>query len=130
MKQPLVWIAGASIVAMFTACQQPHPAPTPTPVDANANANANAEAAPAVAGKLTNAAKGKKVTAKGPPNEEYPADGLASLVDGEMGSDDYLDTKWMGWWYEDKPFEVTIDLGESKAIAELRGHQHLDRLSL
>jgi F5/8 type C domain len=65
------------------------------------------------------AARGKLVTGNCPPNSQYPASGLASLVDGEMGGEEYEDAAWMGWWYEDKPFEVTIDLGAVTAIHTL-----------
>ena len=52
----------------------------------------------------------------------YPARGVKSLVDGKMGSEYHDDAEWMGWWYEDKAFEATIDLGKIVAIKELGVH--------
>lgn len=68
------------------------------------------------------AAIGAAVTAGTPPNSEYSANGLPSLTDGKMGSDDHFDPEWMGWWYMDKPFEATIDLGKSQPIRSVAVH--------
>lgn len=71
---------------------------------------------------IPDAAIGKQVTLSCPPNRLYPAAGAKSLVDGRMGSEDYYDPEWMGWWYEDKPFEATVDLGRVVSIQELGVH--------
>ena len=116
MKRNCVWIACVSYVTVLAACSGPdrrddtkamNTAPTPEP---------------AAAVMVSDAANGKPVTASCPPNALYAAGGVKSLVDGRMGSDDYLDPEWMGWWYEDKPFEATIDLGKMVAIKELGVH--------
>ena len=110
------WIACVSWVAVLACCRGPvghedtsASGTTPTP-----------ESAAAV--KVSDAAVGKPVTSSSPPNSTYPGQGVKSLVDGRMGSDDYYDSEWMGWWYEDKPFVVTIDLGKLVAIEALGVH--------
>lgn len=71
---------------------------------------------------MYDAALGKTVTALCPPNSRYRADGLKSLVDGRMGTEDYQDLEWLGWWYEDQACEITIDLGELMKVQELGLH--------
>lgn len=70
----------------------------------------------------SDAAIGKPVTASCPPNDMYRANGVKSLVDGRMGTEYHYDQEWMGWWYEEKPFEATIDLEQVVAIEELGVH--------
>lgn len=103
--------------------------PRVDPVDPNAASKpnavttANSEGAAALAkAVIADAAIGKTVTTSCPPNAKYPAKGAVSLVDGQMGSELYDDEQWMGWWYEDKPFVATIDLGATIAIRELGVH--------
>lgn len=80
------------------------------------------DTANAVASFVADAARGKSVTVVGPPNSMYAAGGASALVDGKMGSEDHMDLEWLGWWYEDKPFCATIDLGRRTSIRELRVH--------
>lgn len=71
---------------------------------------------------VLNAAQGKKVELVGPPNSMYSGGGAASLVDGKMGSEDHLDLEWLGWWYEDKDFVATVDLGRATEIRDIGVH--------
>ena len=109
MKHSCAWIACVSCLTLLATCRGP----------GGSEASSSEPVAPEM---VSDAAKGKPVTASCPPNALYPAQGVKSLVDGRMGSDDYLDYEWMGWWYEDKPFEATIDLGKTIAIKELGVH--------
>lgn len=114
MQRSQTWIACLSLVVATAGCRGPESREeagrTKSSVDAG------------VAVMVSDAALGKQVTASGPPNSQYEAQGLQSLVDGRMGSEDYQDLEWMGWWYEDEPFEATIDLGRVVAIRELGVH--------
>lgn len=58
---------------------------------------------------------GKKVTLNTEPNKAYYGSGAQGLVNGISGSDSrYGDKEWLGFWGDD--LEITIDLGEEKAI--------------
>jgi hexosaminidase len=122
MKPNRLWIACISSVALLTACQGTDPKTNMTPREPKVTKPVELPPSTAPTGGSTNAALGKYVTGPCPPNGQYSADGLASLVDGRIGSSDYLDAEWLGWWYEDKPFVVTIDLGETTAIHSLGVH--------
>jgi len=116
------WIVSLSCLMAMAACQSTG---TNDKEEATARGATQPEksAAKAVdAVMVRDAAKGAKVIADCPPNVKYSADGLKSLVDGKMGSDDYQDHEWMGWWYEDKPFDIVVDLGKPVAIEELGVH--------
>ena len=116
MKRSCVWIACVSWLPVLAACQEPDVRDEPKAMEAAPTPK------PVAAVMVSDAANGKPVTASCAPNALYPADGVESLVDGRMGSDDYQDPEWMGWWYEEKPFEATIDLGKMVAIKELGVH--------
>jgi hexosaminidase len=51
------------------------------------------------------------------PSEYYTAGGPQALTDGILGSTDFRDGHWMGFWGEDA--EVVIDLGEVRSIDAL-----------
>ena len=70
------------------------------------------------------------MTLASPPNSMYSADGPPSLIDGELGSDDYYDPKWMGYWYEDGPFEAVVDLGAPTAVETLGLQKLIARYAL
>lgn len=116
MRDLTIWLASALCVAAF-GCQGPskHESSTSKPTSQPTAKDPTPPAPP------VHAAVGKGVIAT-PPNSEYPARGVQSLIDGRMGSDDHYDAEWMGWWYEDKPFEATIDLGMAMPITELAVH--------
>lgn len=110
MKPHCLWLASVSSVVILAACVEPDSGKsTPAPT----NSANSAALAPALA---------IRVTGSSLPNVQYPAEGLASLVDGQMGTEEYEDPAWMGWWYEDKPFVVTLDLGRKTAIHRLGVH--------
>ena len=71
---------------------------------------------------VTPPAAPKSITLSAPPNSRYPAEGKNSLIDGRLGSDYYQDSEWMGYWYQDKPFVATIDLGGVITIKKLGVH--------
>lgn len=48
------------------------------------------------------------------PSAKYPGSGVSGLFDGLIGSSNHTNKQWMG--FEGNDFEVTIDLGERKAI--------------
>ncbi|NOQ72664.1 MAG: family 20 glycosylhydrolase [Crocinitomix sp.] len=54
----------------------------------------------------------KKVTYTTPWSDWYAGNGEKNLVDGKLGSIDFRDGNWQGFWGED--IDVTIDLGESQ----------------
>jgi hexosaminidase len=53
-------------------------------------------------------------------NQWYEGGGATGLVDGNMGSHDFKDGCWQGFWGSD--FEATIDLGEVTEITHLETH--------
>jgi hypothetical protein len=111
MKRSWVWIASVAGITVLVACK-----------GTGARDGTAPEPAPRPAALIHDAARGKPVTLLGPPSSQYSAEGAKSLVDGKMGSWDYLDMQWMGWWYEEKAFVATIDLGQPVAIQELSVH--------
>lgn len=57
-----------------------------------------------------------------PPHSAYPDESGGQLTDGIVASENvYWDTKWVGVWI-DQPWIVTIDLGASMPITQLRSH--------
>ena len=67
---------------------------------------------------LSHAALGKPVTYAFPPDAKYPGGGKCGLVDGATGSTVFRDGSWQGFLKND--FEVTIDLGETLELQEIR----------
>lgn len=105
-----------SLLLLLSACRGPEGGNDKAPLDKSA------DQASTKATTIFDAAVGKPVTGSCTPNSMYPAEGLASLVDGRTGSDYYEDPEWMGWWYEEKPFEATVDLGTVMPIEALGVH--------
>lgn len=67
---------------------------------------------------VKHAALGKQVMLDVAPNPKYAGKGPKTLTDGDRGSMDFHDGKWLGFWGQD--FEVTIDMGgpsKSKKIS-------------
>jgi len=64
------------------------------------------------------AALGKPVTYAFPLNERYTGGGRYGLVDGVSGSTDFRDGSWQGFLKGD--FDVTIDLGDTLEVQEIR----------
>ena len=115
------WIACALMVAVLAGCRGLSGPEDDR--DSSSETASDATQTPAVAAAMvTDAAVGQLVTASCPPNDLYAADGVKSLTDGRMGSEYLYDQEWMGWWYEDKEFEATINLGKLVAIEELGVH--------
>jgi len=98
MKPNRLWIACISSVALLTACQGTDPKTNMTPREPKVTKPVESPPSTAPTGGSTNAALGKYVTGPCPPNGQYSADGLASLVDGRMGSSDYLDLTCSESW--------------------------------
>lgn len=59
----------------------------------------------------------KKADLKTQPSAKYPGSGVSGLFDGLIGSSNPGNKQWMG--YEGNDFEVTVDLGEVKAVKSL-----------
>jgi len=131
MRISRIWIV-TSVLLWVVACGGPvrREAPSKTPEGDSkplSTLGATDDAPPAdvavnAADRVSDLAIGRPVTVSSPPNRLYPAEGAKSLVDGLMGSEDYYDLEWMGWWYDDEPFEATIDLGKVVPIDELGVH--------
>lgn len=113
MKHNSIWIASV-LFSMATGCSGPNPIEVPAVTETTP--------APVTTEAGIHEAVGKHLTMTAIPSPQYEASGIQSLVDGKMGSDEYMDLEWMGWWYEEKPFEATIDLGKATAIRELGVH--------
>ncbi|MEZ5197019.1 MAG: sulfatase-like hydrolase/transferase [Bacteroidales bacterium] len=64
--------------------------------------------------KIENLAKGKKINLVYLPAKKYNGKGPQTIIDGELGSFDFLDGKWLGFRGDD--LEITIDLGEKTQI--------------
>lgn len=62
----------------------------------------------------------KTVQLKDPPNENYPGNGGRSLTDGVLGSYDFKDGRWLGYWGND--FEAVIDLGKEEMVKMVRAN--------
>ena len=52
-----------------------------------------------------------------PLNEYYPAAGQHALTDGKLGSLNFRDGNWQGFWGKD--LQVTLDLGEKQFISKI-----------
>jgi len=63
-------------------------------------------------------ALGKKVVLRNPPSPKYPGSGRFPLTDGQTGSADYLDGKWLG--FEGSDLTATIDLGKKVVASKVR----------
>ncbi|MCB0402844.1 MAG: family 20 glycosylhydrolase [Flavobacteriales bacterium] len=63
------------------------------------------------------AAIGKPVTYSSPYNVWYKAGGDSGLVDGKLGTLDFRDGNWQGFWGTDA--EMIIDLGEEQSISSI-----------
>ncbi|MBL7899606.1 MAG: family 20 glycosylhydrolase [Crocinitomicaceae bacterium] len=53
-------------------------------------------------------------------NQWYPAAGTFALTDGKMGSHNFRDGNWQGFWGED--LDVVLSLGEKKRISKITMH--------
>ena len=66
---------------------------------------------------IAHAAVGREIQLAAPPSPKYPGRGGATLVDGERGSYDFHDGKWLG--FEGLDFEAVVDLGKPMAVGEV-----------
>ncbi len=67
---------------------------------------------------IPNLASGSKICLKNDPVRRYKANGPASLIDGDLGSFDFLDGKWLGFRGQD--LDAVIDLGEETTVKEVK----------
>lgn len=58
---------------------------------------------------INHIARHKKVDLKTTPHANYSGEGKGTLTNGVLGSFDFKDGQWLGFWGED--FEATLDLG-------------------
>ena len=120
MNSNSAWIACALMGAVLAGCRGPSGTEDDR-VPSSVTAADMTQTPIATAAMVSHAAVGL-VTAACPPNDLYAADGVKSLTDGRMGSENYYVQEWMGWWYEDKAFEATISLGKPVTVEELGVH--------
>jgi len=66
---------------------------------------------------IAHAAVGKSVRLSEPPSPKYPGRDAGALVDGERGSYDFHDGKWLG--FEGAGFEAVLDLGRPTAVGKI-----------
>lgn len=52
-----------------------------------------------------------------PPNDQYPGEGDATLLDGVLGSDVFNSPRWLG--YREADLVATLDLGSVKIVGEV-----------
>jgi len=66
---------------------------------------------------VSHAAVGKKLTLTHAYDNRYPAGGETALVDGLLGTEDFHDGLWQGYYGRD--LDAVIDLGEARAISSV-----------
>lgn len=59
-----------------------------------------------------------EVTYQSAYNESYPANGTKALVDGKIGSADFHDGNWQGFWNQD--VDLIVDLGKQQTLKYVR----------
>jgi len=64
-----------------------------------------------------NLAKGKIISLIQPPAPKYRGEGPETLINGKLGSFDFLDGQWLG--FRDNDLEANIDLGKSHQITDI-----------
>ena len=64
---------------------------------------------------------------KNPPNRKYKGNGDATLIDGVLGSYDFLDGKWFG--FRDHDLNLIIDLGKATPISQVSARFLLNQTS-
>ena len=60
---------------------------------------------------------GAKQKLSHPPDPKYGLDPVQGMSDGLIGTDDFRDGLWQGWWGKDPV--ITLDLGDAEEIEEL-----------
>ncbi len=60
---------------------------------------------------------GAKQKLSHPPDPKYGLDPVQGMSDGLLGTDDFRDGLWQGWWGKDPV--ITLDLGDAEEIEEL-----------
>ena len=63
---------------------------------------------------VAHAAVGRAIQLAEPPSPKYPGRGGATLLDGERGTFDFHDGKWLG--FEGSDFEAVVDLGAPTTV--------------
>jgi arylsulfatase len=63
---------------------------------------------------VSHVAVGATVTLTKPPSPNYPAQGPSSLTDGQLGTRDHQDGRWLG--FEGDDMEAVIDLGKAMVL--------------
>jgi arylsulfatase len=76
---------------------------------------------------IYNMARNKSIKLEKPPAKRYDAHGASSLIDGALGSFDFLDGKWLG--FRENDIDLTIDLGEIKSITQISARFLLNQTS-
>jgi len=66
--------------------------------------------------KVAHAAVGGAIKLTEPPSPKYPGKGGSTLLDGERGTFDFHDGKWLG--FEGADFEAVVDLGRPTAVGK------------
>lgn len=66
---------------------------------------------------IANLAVGKKITLAFDPESKYSKGGALTLINGQLGSDDFHDGHWLG--FHGRDLEAVIDLGEMMTIRKI-----------
>ncbi len=66
---------------------------------------------------VTHLAVGASVTLTAPPSPGYPGQGPSSLTDGQLGSRDHRDERWLG--FEGDDLEAVVDLGAARSVRRI-----------
>ena len=74
-----------------------------------------------------NLAFGKDILLKDPPNKKYEGNGSQTLINGVLGSYDFLDGQWLA--FRDHDMNVIIDLGTVTPITEISARFLLNQTS-
>jgi len=74
-----------------------------------------------------NLALGKDIILKDSPNRKYTGNGGQTLIDGVLGSYDFLDGQWLG--FRENDINLIIDLGEVTQLSQISGRFLLNQTS-
>lgn len=74
-----------------------------------------------------NLATGHDILLKSPPDKKYSGNGSATLIDGMLGSYDFLDGQWLG--FRENDLNLIIDLGKVTPITQISARFLLNQTS-
>ena len=74
-----------------------------------------------------NLATGKDILLKNPPDKKYTGNGEKTLIDGVLGSYDFLDGQWTG--FRDQDLNLIIDMGKATPVSQISARFLLNQTS-